>query len=112
MTLAGLVVGGLVHATLATVGISALVLSSETLYTALRLAGALYLLYIGGITLWATRPRRGTWRGWRGRSRGWSRLRLAPGPSMPRPGRSGRGRPSPRPAVGGGGARVRDGHHQ
>jgi threonine/homoserine/homoserine lactone efflux protein len=59
VTLAGLVVGGLVHATLATVGISALVLSSETLYTALRFAGALYLLYIGGITLWATRPRRG-----------------------------------------------------
>src|SRR4051812_40864532 len=58
VTLAGLVVGGLVHATLATVGISALVLSSETLYTVLRLAGALYLLYIGGVTLWATRPRR------------------------------------------------------
>jgi threonine/homoserine/homoserine lactone efflux protein len=57
VTLAGLVVGGLVHATLATVGISALVLSSETLYTVLRLAGALYLLYIGGVTLWATRPR-------------------------------------------------------
>ena len=57
VTLAGLVVGGLVHATLATVGISALVLSSEALYTVLRLAGALYLLYIGGVTLWATRPR-------------------------------------------------------
>ena len=57
VTLAGLVVGGLVHATLATVGISALVLSSATLYTVLRLAGALYLLYIGGLTLWATRTR-------------------------------------------------------
>lgn len=57
ITLAGLVVGAFVHVTLATAGLSALLASSETLYTALRIAGALYLLYIGATILWATRSR-------------------------------------------------------
>ncbi len=56
--LAGLVVGALVHASLAVAGISALVLSSTTLYTVLRIAGALYLFYVGATILWATRPKK------------------------------------------------------
>ena len=55
--LGGLVVGALVHATLATAGVSALLVSSETLYTVLRIVGALYLFYLGASILWATRPR-------------------------------------------------------
>lgn len=56
--LAGLVVGALVHASLAVAGISALVISSPTLYNILRIAGALYLCYVGLTILWATRPQR------------------------------------------------------
>ncbi|MET8372047.1 LysE family translocator [Micromonospora profundi] len=58
VVLAGLVVAALVHASLATAGLSALLLSSPVLYTVLRIAGALYLVYLGGTILWATRPRR------------------------------------------------------
>lgn len=56
--LAGLVVGATIHAALATAGLSALLASSEKFYTALRIAGALYLLYLGSKILWATRPRK------------------------------------------------------
>jgi threonine/homoserine/homoserine lactone efflux protein len=56
--LGGLVVGGTVHATLASLGLSVLLLNSPALYTALRIAGALYLLYLGAMALWATVPRR------------------------------------------------------
>jgi threonine/homoserine/homoserine lactone efflux protein len=56
--LLGLIVGAIVHATLATLGLSALLVSSETLYTVLRIAGALYLLWIGASILWATRPKK------------------------------------------------------
>jgi threonine/homoserine/homoserine lactone efflux protein len=56
--LCGLVVGGTVHATLASLGLSVLLLNSPALYTALRIAGALYLLYLGAMALWATVPRR------------------------------------------------------
>ncbi|MBP1784097.1 MULTISPECIES: LysE family translocator [Micromonospora] len=58
VVLAGLFVAALVHASFATAGLSALLVSSPTLYTVLRVAGALYLLYLGGTILWATRPRR------------------------------------------------------
>ncbi|MFG1804749.1 LysE family translocator [Micromonospora carbonacea] len=58
VVLAGLFVAALVHATLATAGLSALLVSSPRLYTVLRIAGALYLVYLGGSILWATRPRR------------------------------------------------------
>jgi threonine/homoserine/homoserine lactone efflux protein len=58
VTLAGLVVGGLTHATLATLGLSALLIASTRLFLALKIAGAAYLLYIGLQTLWATRTRR------------------------------------------------------
>ncbi|MGC4892315.1 LysE family translocator [Micromonospora sp. DT31] len=60
VVLAGLFAAALVHATLATAGLSALLVSSPRLYTAVRIAGALYLLYLGGTILWATRPRRTT----------------------------------------------------
>ena len=58
VVLAGLFAAALVHASLATAGLSALLVSSPALYTVLRVAGALYLLYLGGTILWATRPRR------------------------------------------------------
>jgi threonine/homoserine/homoserine lactone efflux protein len=51
-------VGAVVHATLATLGVSALLVSSETLYLVLRVAGALYLLWMGASILWATRPKK------------------------------------------------------
>ena len=56
--LLGLIVGAVVHATLATLGVSALLVSSEALYTVLRIAGALYLLWMGASILWATRPKK------------------------------------------------------
>ncbi len=43
----GIGVGGLVHATLAAVGVTALIASSDIAYHALRVAGALYLLWLG-----------------------------------------------------------------
>ncbi len=58
--LGGLFVAALVHASLATAGLSALLISSPRVYTVLRIAGALYLIYLGGTILWATRPRRTT----------------------------------------------------
>jgi threonine/homoserine/homoserine lactone efflux protein len=57
-TLAGLVVGGTIHATLATLGLSVLLISTPQAYTVLRIAGALYLGYLGTMALWATVPRR------------------------------------------------------
>ena len=57
VTLGGLVVGALIHATLATAGLSALLLSSSKLYTILRFAGVVYLVYLGLTILWATRPK-------------------------------------------------------
>lgn len=56
--LAGLTVAALLHASLATAGLSALLVSSPRIYTVLRIAGALYLLYLGATILWATRPHR------------------------------------------------------
>ncbi|GAA3346924.1 LysE family translocator [Amorphoplanes nipponensis] len=56
--LGGLTVAALLHASLATAGLSALLISSPRVYTVLRIAGALYLLYLGGTILWAARPRR------------------------------------------------------
>lgn len=51
ITLAGLCTGGLVHAGLATAGLSVLLLTSAQLYTIVRWAGAVYLVYVGGTTL-------------------------------------------------------------
>lgn len=47
----GVQTGGLVHVLAATVGVSALVMSSALLFTALKVAGAGYLIYLGLRTL-------------------------------------------------------------
>jgi threonine/homoserine/homoserine lactone efflux protein len=44
----GVASGGLVHVTGAAIGISGLLLSSATLFSAVKLAGAAYLIYLGG----------------------------------------------------------------
>jgi threonine/homoserine/homoserine lactone efflux protein len=46
-TAAGLLVAGLTHATFAAVGLSALLLASAEAYTAVKLAGAVYLIWLG-----------------------------------------------------------------
>jgi len=47
----GVAVGGLVHVTAAAVGLSALVVSSATAFTVVKLAGAAYLIGLGVVTL-------------------------------------------------------------
>lgn len=54
---AGIVSGCLVHATLAALGVSALIAASPVAFDALRIGGALYLLWIGAQAL------RAFWRG-------------------------------------------------
>ena len=49
----GVQTGGLVHVLAATVGVSALVMSSALLFTALKVVGAAYLIYLGVRTLLA-----------------------------------------------------------
>src|SRR5207248_7837804 len=43
----GVATGGLVHATAATVGLSALIASSATAFTVVKLVGAVYLIGVG-----------------------------------------------------------------
>ena len=43
----GCSLGGLVHVLAGAVGVSALVMASATAFTALKLAGGLYLIYLG-----------------------------------------------------------------
>ncbi len=56
---AGTSCGLVCHATLAGVGLSAIVLRSATAFTVVKLAGAGYLLVTGAGLLWKSRPRRG-----------------------------------------------------
>lgn len=51
----GTVTGLLVHAGLAIVGLSALVMRSATAFTVVRIAGAAYLVVLGLMTLWSAR---------------------------------------------------------
>jgi threonine/homoserine/homoserine lactone efflux protein len=53
LSVLGVQTGGLVHVLAATVGLSALVLSSAVLFSALKYLGAAYLIYIGVRTLLA-----------------------------------------------------------
>jgi threonine/homoserine/homoserine lactone efflux protein len=55
---AGICSGLLVHALLSSVGLTVILSQSATAYHAVRLAGAAYLLWLGGRILWQSRPRR------------------------------------------------------
>jgi len=46
----------LVHATLAAVGLSALLRTASALFTVVKLCGAVYLIFLGARALWASRP--------------------------------------------------------
>ncbi|MGI5328345.1 LysE family translocator [Actinomadura nitritigenes] len=54
----GCCVGIAVHAGTAVVGLSALLAATATAFTAVKLAGAAYLVYLGASALWHTRGRR------------------------------------------------------
>ena len=56
-TTLGICAGCLTHATLSALGLSAILRTSETLFNIVKFAGALYLIYIGGMNLWLA------WRG-------------------------------------------------
>lgn len=56
-TTLGICLGCLTHATLSALGLSAILKSSEALFNIVKLAGALYLIYIGAVSLWTA------WRG-------------------------------------------------
>src|SRR6478735_6991639 len=47
--------GGMVHVLAGSLGVSAIVLASAELFTALKLIGAAYLVWIGLRTVWAAR---------------------------------------------------------
>ncbi|MCC2679099.1 MAG: Lysine exporter protein [Pseudobdellovibrio sp.] len=51
-TISGICLGLLVHATLSSVGLSAILQTSPHLYSALKIAGAAYLIYLGGKALY------------------------------------------------------------
>lgn len=55
LAVAGVVTGSGVQATAATFGLSALLAASEPAFAAVRIAGAVYLLWLGAQTLWRTR---------------------------------------------------------
>jgi threonine/homoserine/homoserine lactone efflux protein len=53
-TVGGLLVGGLAQASFATVGLSAILLTSSAAYTAVKLVGAAYLIAVGVQTVWGS----------------------------------------------------------
>ena len=55
VTLVGGFTGGLVHTILATAGLSVVLATSATAYTAVKIVGAAYLVIVGLQTLWASR---------------------------------------------------------
>ncbi len=55
LTTLGIGTALLLHVTVAALGLSALLRSASALYTAVKLCGAAYLLFLGGQALWATR---------------------------------------------------------
>lgn len=57
---AGLSAGALVHVAAATVGLSAIVLTSAAAFSVVKALGAGYLIYLGMRTLFANRPTHGT----------------------------------------------------
>lgn len=52
----GCCVGNTVHATAAVVGLSAILAASAAAYTAIKIAGAVYLVWLGIQALWYSRP--------------------------------------------------------
>jgi threonine/homoserine/homoserine lactone efflux protein len=64
--------GGMVHVLAGSFGVSAVVLASAELFTALKLIGAAYLIWLGFRTM-ADRPRRRSDRGGRFAKACWSR---------------------------------------
>lgn len=55
-TVAGIICGLLVHATLSLVGLSALIANSPTAFSVVKVLGAAYLLILGATALWKARP--------------------------------------------------------
>jgi threonine/homoserine/homoserine lactone efflux protein len=55
----GCCVGNTIHAGAAVVGLSAVLAASATAYTVIKIAGAVYLLWLGLHALWSSRPQRG-----------------------------------------------------
>ncbi len=55
LAVAGIVTGSALQATAATLGLSALLAASQPAFTALKVVGAVYLVWLGGQALWRAR---------------------------------------------------------